>query len=330
MSTLDKTLADLNKKYGTGSVQRLGDSFLDYDIETSPSGSFTLDLALGGKGIPLGRIIEFFGPEMSGKTTLALLAMAQMQKTGSNVAFIDAEHALDPNLCKAYGLNIKDLIINQPSTAEEAMDVVEHLVKSDEVRIITVDSVSSLVPSAEAEADIEKETIGLQARFMSKALRRLVPLCSEHNCTVIFINQLREKIGVMYGNPETTSGGRALKFYSSIRVDIRPNGGVSGQIKDSAGNIIGNTVKCRVVKNKIFRPYGEAIFKLIFGQGIDVANEVLTVALTLGVVKQGGAWFSFGEEGAEHHFKLQGRESVEAHLREHPEVLDYFKSIIAV
>lgn len=322
--SLDQTIANLNKKYGAGSVLAIGTS-ANNCIERTSSGSVTLDLAMGG-GLPVGRIIEYFGPESSGKTTMALLAMADVQKKGRKVAFIDAEHALDPSLAKAYGLNVDEMWLNQPSTAEEALDVTEHLASTGEFGLIVIDSVSSLLPSYEAESDVGANTIGLQARFMGTSLRRLTPICGNNKCTVIFINQIREKVGVMYGSNETTSGGRALRFYSSIRVEIRPNGGVAGRIKDSAGNIIGVMTKCNVVKNKTYPPYREAIVKLIFGQGIDKAFEISTAAILADVIKQGGAWFTFSDK--KHEFKIQGRDALDIYLNENPKILEYITNLI--
>jgi len=322
--SLEQALTNLNKKYGAGSVFAIG-ATANSCLERTSSGSVTLDFAMGG-GLPVGRIIEYFGPESSGKTTMALLAMADVQKKGRKVAFIDAEHALDPTLAKAYGLNVDQIYLNQPSTAEEALDVTENLAKTGEFGLIVIDSVSSLLPSYEAESDVGANTIGLQARFMGTSLRRLTPICGDQKCTVIFINQIREKVGVMYGNPETTSGGRALRFYSSIRVEIRPNGGTAGKIKDAAGNIIGVMTKCNVVKNKTYPPYREAIVKLIFGQGIDKAFEVSTAALLKGIIKQAGAWFTFSDK--KHEFKIQGRDALDIYLNENPKTLEYIIGLL--
>ncbi len=325
---VDKALTLLNKKFGAGSVQRLGDNFTNYDIKVESTGSLLLDLALGKGGLPTGRIVELYGAQASGKTTLALLHIAEVQKSGRLAAFVDVEHALDPNLAQEYGVNIDDLIINQPSTGEEALEVAESLARTGEFGVIVIDSVSALLPSAESEAEMEQNSIGLQARLMSKALRKMTPVTSEGNCTIIFINQIREKVGVLYGNPEVTSGGRALAFYASIRIAVSQNGGNSGQIKDTAGVIIGHQIKCRIVKNKIATPYKEAIFNLQYGIGVDRQAEVADVAITAGIIKQGGAWFTYGEEGSPDYFKIQGRDNVRAYVKENQEFCNMLEQML--
>lgn len=264
---------------------------------------------------------------MSGKTSVALYHIAQVQKTGRNAAYIDVEHSLNPVLAGAYGVDIENLIINQPQTGEEALDVTEALARTGLFGVIVVDSVSALVPESEAEADMAQQTIGLQARLMSKAMRKLTPAASEGECTIIFINQIREKIGG-YGNPETTSGGRALPFYSSVRIEVRQNGGVAGLIKDPSGNVIGHQVKCKVVKNKTAVPYKEAIIDLYYGVGFNRMSEILTIALAADVVHQGGAWFTYGEDGAPNAFKVQGRANVELYMRENPIVAQDIENIV--
>lgn len=264
---------------------------------------------------------------MGGKTTMALYHVTQVQKQGRLVAFIDAEHSLNIELASKYGVDIENLVLNQPQTGEEGLDIVEALARTGLFGCIVVDSVSALVPEAEAEAEMSQQSMGLHARLMSKALRKITPVASENNCTVIFINQVREKIG-SYGNPEITTGGRGLPFYASMRVEVRPNGGTASQIKDSANNIIGHEMKCKIVKNKISTPYKEAIIKLIYGKGIERSSEIITIAMASGLIVQGGAWFTYGEEGDEYHFKIQGKERMEEHLRNNPEVMQEIEEII--
>lgn len=319
---VDKTIAALNKKFGGGSVQRLGENFTDYSIRTVSTGSLLLDLALGRGGLPVGRIVELYGQQSSGKTSIALFHTSQVQKTGRLAAFIDMEQALDPDLAVSYGVNVDDLYVSQPSTGEEALEVAESLARTGDFGIIVIDSVSSLLPEAEAEAEMAQQSIGLQARLMSKAMRKLAPVAAENNCTIVFINQIREKVGVMYGNPETTSGGRALAFYSSVRIEVRQDGGASGQIKDRSGNVIGHKVKCKIVKNKTATPYKEAVFSLMYGQGIDRIEEVSSVAVIAGMIRQGGAWYTYGTEGDPGYFKIQGKESLDQYLRDHPDLCE--------
>lgn len=316
---LNIALATLNKKFGRGSVQRLGENFANYEIKSVSTGSLLLDLALGCGGFPCSRTIELYGNQASGKTSIALFHVAEVQKSGRLAAIIDAEHAFDPQLAKAYGVDIDNLIINQPDTGEEALEVTETLARTGEFGVIVIDSVSSLVPMAEAEAEMSAQSIGLQARLMSKALRKLTPATSEGNCTIIFINQIREKVGVMWGSPETVSGGRALAFYASIRVEVKTSGN-QGLIKNSAGEVIGHQVRCIVKKNKTATPFKEATFNLIYGVGIDKVSEVITVALAANVIKQAGAWFSYKSEGDSNYFRCQGRAALEQYLKDNPNI----------
>ena len=309
----EKALADalkaIEKEYGKGAVMKLGDK-IDEKIEVIPSGSIALDVALGVGGYPKGRIIEIYGPESSGKTTFALHAIAEAQKKGGYAAFIDAEHALDPTYAKALGVDIDNLILSQPDNGEQALEIVEALVRSNAIDIIVVDSVAALVPKAEIEGSMEDQQMGLQARLMSKALRKLTGIIGKTNTTVIFINQLRQKIGVMYGNPETTTGGRALKFYATIRLDIRR----VDQIK-SGTDAIGNTTRIRVVKNKVAPPFKVVEVDLIFGKGVSHEGELLDMASNLEVVQKSGAWFSYNGERLG-----QGRENVKELLSNNKEL----------
>lgn len=298
----------IEKQFGTGSIMRLGDTY-KVNVETIPTGSLSLDIALGG-GIPKGRVIEIYGPEASGKTTVCLHAVAEVQKAGGTAAYVDAEHALDPAYAKRLGVDIDSLLISQPDSGEQALEVVETLVRSNAVDIIVVDSVAALVPQAEIEGDMGDAHMGLQARLMSQALRKLTGIISRTKCTVVFVNQLRMKIGIMFGNPETTTGGMALKFYSSVRMDIRR----ISQIK-TADEVIGSRVRVKVVKNKVAPPFREAEFDIMYNQGISREGDVLDLAAAKGVVVKNGAWYEYGGEKF-----AQGREAAKKYLRDNPKV----------
>ncbi len=288
---LDGAMSQIEKQFGKGSIMKLSaDSRLD--VSVIPTGSLSLDLALGVGGVPKGRVIEIYGPESGGKTTLTLHIIAQCQKQGGTAAFIDAEHALDPVYAKALGVNIEELLVSQPDTGEQALEICELLVRSGAVDIIVIDSVAALVPRAEIEGDMGDSLPGLQARLMSQALRKLTAILSRSNCTLIFINQVREKIGVMYGNPETTTGGKALKFYASVRLDIRR----IGQPIKVGNDAVGNTVKIKVVKNKVAPPFKEVEVQIFFGRGIDQLNDVVNLAVGLDIIEKAGSWFSYGGE----------------------------------
>ena len=311
LKALDAALAQIEKQFGKGSVMKLGDSGANMNIETVPTGSLSLDIALGLGGIPKGRVIEIYGPESSGKTTVALHMVAEVQKRGGIAGFIDAEHALDPVYAKNIGVDIDNLYISQPDNGEQALEITETMVRSGAVDIIIVDSVAALVPKAEIDGDMGDSHVGLQARLMSQALRKLTGIISKSNCTVVFINQLREKVGVMFGNPETTTGGRALKFYSSIRMDVRR----IESLKQS-GEVIGNRTRVRVVKNKIAPPFKEAEFDIMFGKGISREGDILDLAANINIINKSGAWYAY--EGN----KIgQGRENAKLYLREHPEIM---------
>lgn len=306
-AALDDAISQIEKKFGKGSVMRLGDRTA-VDVDVIPSGSLTLDKALGIGGYPKGRIIEIYGPESSGKTTLTLHAIAQAQKQGGKAAFIDAEHAIDPVYAKNLGVDIDELILSQPDSGEQALEIAEMLVRSGVIDLIVIDSVAALVPQVELDGEMGDAAVGLQARLMSKALRKLSGVMNKTNCTVIFINQLREKIGVMYGNPETTTGGRALKFYSSVRVEIRR----SEQIKQN-GEIIGNKANIKVVKNKVAPPFKTTQVDIIYGKGISRDGEILDLAVEGDIVEKSGAWYAYNGE------KIgQGRENAKNFLIEHP------------
>lgn len=307
---LHNVLSKIEKQYGEGSVMILGDD-VKLDIDAIPTGSLALDIALGIGGIPKGRIIEVYGPESSGKTTLALHMLAEAQKMDGTGAFIDAEHALDPGYAKNLGVDVENLIISQPDTGEQALEITEALVRSNAVDLIIIDSVAALVPKAEIDGDMGAAQIGLQARLMSQALRKLTGAINKSKCTVVFINQLREKVGIMFGNPETTTGGRALKFYSSVRLDIRK----SENIK-KGDEIIGNRVRVKVVKNKIAPPFRQAEFDIMYGKGISSVGNILDVAAEADIVKKAGAWYSYGEERLG-----QGRENAKEFLEENPDIL---------
>lgn len=309
---LDAALSKIEKEYGKGTVMRLGDPAAQMNVETTPTGSLSLDIALGLGGIPKGRIVEIYGPESSGKTTVTLHMIAEVQKRGGIAGFIDAEHALDPVYAKNIGVDIDNLYISQPDNGEQALEITETMVRSGAIDIIVVDSVAALVPKAEIDGDMGDSHVGLQARLMSQALRKLTGIVSKSNCSVIFINQLREKVGVMFGNPETTTGGRALKFYSSVRLDVRR----IESLKQS-GEVIGNRTRVKVVKNKIAPPFKEAEFDIMFGEGISTVGDVLDLAASIDVINKSGAWYAY--EGN----KIgQGRENAKVYLKEHPEVLE--------
>ena len=309
---LEAALGKIEKDFGKGAVMKLGESSVNMNIETVPTGSLSLDLALGLGGVPKGRIIEVYGPESSGKTTVALHMMAEVQKRGGIAGFIDAEHALDPVYAKNIGVDIDNLYISQPDNGEQALEITETMVRSGAVDIIIVDSVAALVPKAEIDGDMGDSHVGLQARLMSQALRKLTAVISKSNCIVIFINQLREKVGVMFGNPETTTGGRALKFYSSIRMDVRRI-----ETLKQGGEMVGNRTRIKVVKNKIAPPFKQAEFDIMFGKGISKEGDILDLAAEIGVVNKSGAWYAYNGE------KIgQGRENSKVFLQEHPEIRD--------
>ena len=308
LKALDAALTQIEKAYGKGSVMKLGDSGANMNIETVPTGSLSLDIALGLGGVPKGRVIEVYGPESSGKTTVALHMVAEVQKRGGIAGFIDAEHALDPVYAKNIGVDIDNLYISQPDNGEQALEITETMVRSGAVDIVIVDSVAALVPKAEIDGDMGDSHVGLQARLMSQALRKLTAVISRTNCIVIFINQLREKVGVMFGNPETTTGGRALKFYSSVRLDVRR----TESLKQS-GEVIGNHVQVKVVKNKIAPPFKEAEFDIMFGKGISREGDVLDLAADANIVEKSGSWYAY--KGA----KIgQGRENAKQYLAQNP------------
>ncbi len=309
LKALDAALVQIEKQYGKGAVMKLGDSSAQMNVETIPTGSLSLDIALGLGGIPRGRVIEIYGPESSGKTTVTLHMIAEVQKIGGIAGFIDAEHALDPSYAKKIGVDIDNLYISQPDNGEQALEITETMVRSGAVDVVVVDSVAALVPKAEIDGDMGDSHVGLQARLMSQALRKLTAVISKSNCTVIFINQLREKVGVMFGSPETTTGGRALKFYSSVRLDVRR----IESLKQS-GEVIGNRTRIKVVKNKIAPPFKEAEFDIMFGEGISREGDVLDLAAETNIVNKSGAWYAY--EGN----KIgQGRENSKQYLREHPD-----------
>lgn len=320
LRALDAALGQIEKQYGKGAVMKLGDSAANMNVETIPTGSLSLDIALGLGGVPKGRIIEVYGPESSGKTTVALHMVAEVQKRGGIAGFIDAEHALDPAYAKNIGVDIENLYISQPDNGEQALEITETMVRSGAVDIIIVDSVAALVPKAEIDGDMGDSHVGLQARLMSQALRKLTAAISKSNCIVIFINQLREKVGVMFGNPETTTGGRALKFYSSIRLDVRRI-----EALKQGGEMVGNRTRIKVVKNKVAPPFREAEFDIMFGKGISKEGDVLDLAASVGIVQKSGAWFAYGGD------KIgQGRGNAKAYLREHPEIMDEIEHKVRV
>ena len=308
---LQTALNQLDKTFGKGTVMRLGDR-PEMNVEAIPTGSLALDAALGIGGVPKGRIIEIYGPESSGKTTLALHILAEAQKRGGEVAFVDAEHALDPVYAAALGVDIDNLLVSQPDTGEQALEITDALVRSGAIDAVVVDSVAALVPKQEIEGEMGDTFVGLQARLMSQALRKLAGTINKTNCVVIFINQLRMKIGVMYGNPETTTGGNALKFYASVRLDVRR----IEQIKEG-GNVIGNKTRVKVVKNKVAPPFKEAIFDIMYGQGISKWSELIDLAVQMDIVQKSGSWFSMGDERIG-----QGKDSVKTYLQERPELAE--------
>ncbi len=317
---LDVALSQIEKQFGKGAVMKLGDKSNTMNIETIPTGSLSLDIALGLGGIPRGRIVEIYGPESSGKTTVTLHMVAEVQKRGGVAAFIDAEHALDPVYAKNIGVNIDDLYISQPDSGEQALEITETMVRSGAVDIVVVDSVAALVPKAEIDGEMGDSHVGLQARLMSQALRKLTAVISKSNCIVVFINQLREKVGVMFGNPETTTGGRALKFYSSVRMDVRRIDKIT-----QGGEVIGNRTRVKVVKNKIAPPFKEAEFDIMFGKGISTIGDILDLAVNLNIINKAGAWFSYNGD------KIgQGRENAKGYLAEHKEICDEVEHAVRV
>lgn len=312
LKALDAAIGQIEKQYGKGSIMKLGDPANSINVETIPTGSLSLDLALGLGGIPKGRIIEIYGPESSGKTTVTLHMIAEVQKRGGIAGFIDAEHALDPVYAKNIGVDIDNLYISQPDCGEQALEITETMVRSGAIDIVVVDSVAALVPKAEIDGEMGDSHVGLQARLMSQALRKLTAVISKSNCCVVFINQLREKVGVMFGNPETTTGGRALKFYSSVRMDVR-----RVETLKQGGEAIGNRTRVKVVKNKIAPPFKEAEFDIIFGEGISMVGDILDLAADADIINKSGAWYAY--EGN----KIgQGRENTKLYLKEHPDVCE--------
>ncbi len=310
LKALDAALSQIEKAYGKGAVMKLGDPSAQMNVETIPTGSLSLDIALGLGGIPKGRIVEIYGPESSGKTTVTLHMIAEVQKRGGIAGFIDAEHALDPVYAKNIGVDIDNLYISQPDNGEQALEITETMVRSGAIDIVVVDSVAALVPKAEIDGDMGDSHVGLQARLMSQALRKLTAIISKSNCTVVFINQLREKVGVMFGSPETTTGGRALKFYSSVRLDVRRIESLK-----QGGEVIGNRTRVKVVKNKIAPPFKEAEFDIMFGEGISMVGDILDLAASCDVINKSGAWYAY--EGN----KIgQGRENAKQYLKDNPEV----------
>ena len=311
LKALDAAISNIEKQFGKGSIMKLGESNVNLKVESIPTGSLSLDIALGLGGVPRGRVVEIYGPESSGKTTVALHMVAEVQKRGGIAGFIDAEHALDPVYAKNIGVDIDNLYISQPDSGEQALEITETMVRSGAVDIIIVDSVAALVPKAEIDGDMGDSHVGLQARLMSQALRKLTPVVSKNNCVVIFINQLREKVGVMFGNPETTTGGRALKFYASVRMDVRRI-----ETLKQGGEVIGNRTRVKVVKNKVAPPFKEAEFDIMFGKGISAVGDILDLAANVGIVQKSGAWFAYNEN------KIgQGRENAKQFLTEHPDML---------
>ena len=312
LKALDAAISKIEKDFGKGAIMKLGDKSKNMDVETVPTGSLSLDLALGLGGLPKGRVVEIYGPESSGKTTVTLHMVAEVQKRGGIAGFIDAEHALDPSYARRIGVDIDNLYISQPDNGEQALEITEMMVRSGAVDIIVVDSVAALVPKAEIDGDMGDSHVGLQARLMSQALRKLTAIISKSNCIVIFINQLREKVGVTFGSPETTTGGRALKFYSSIRMDIRRIEAIK-----QGGEIVGNRTRVKVVKNKVAPPFKEAEFDIMFGKGISREGDILDLAANTGIVNKSGAWYSYNDA------KIgQGRENTKNYFRENPEIME--------
>ena len=315
---LDAALGQIDRQFGKGSVMRLGDSNVSQDIQSYSTGSLGLDIALGVGGLPRGRVIEIYGPESSGKTTLTLSVIAQAQKTGGTAAFIDAEHALDPAYAEKLGVNIDELLVSQPDTGEQALEITDMLVRSAAVDVVVIDSVAALTPKAEIEGDMGDHHVGLQARLMSQALRKLTANIKRSNTMVIFINQIRIKIGVMFGNPETTTGGNALKFYSSVRMDIRRIGAIK-----KGDEVLGNQTRVKVVKNKVAPPFRQAEFDILYNEGISKHGELIDLGVELGIVEKSGAWYSYGTDRIG-----QGRDNVREFLRENPDIADEIEAII--
>ena len=310
LKALDAALGQIERQYGKGAIMKLGDPSVQMNVETIPTGSLSLDIALGLGGIPKGRVIEIYGPESSGKTTVTLHMIAEVQKRGGIAGFIDAEHALDPVYAKNIGVDIDNLYISQPDCGEQALEITEMMVRSGAVDIIVVDSVAALVPKAEIDGDMGDIHVGLQARLMSQALRKLTAVISKSNCTVVFINQLREKVGVMFGNPETTTGGRALKFYSSVRLDVRRI-----EALKQGGEVIGNRTRVKIVKNKVAPPFREAEFDIMFGQGISTEGDILDLAAENNIINKSGAWYAYDGN------KIgQGRENAKQYLKDNPQI----------
>ena len=314
---IDTAMAQIEKMYGKGSIMRFGDK-AELNVDFIPTGSLALDVALGIGGLPKGRIVEIYGPESSGKTTLALHVVAEAQKRGGEVAFVDAEHALDPTYARALGVKVEDMLISQPDTGEQALEITEALVRSGAIDVIVVDSVAALVPRAEIEGEMGDSYVGLQARLMSQALRKLTGAIGKTNCIVIFINQLREKVGIMYGNPEVTTGGRALKFYASVRIDVRRI-----EALKNGSEIVGNRTRAKVVKNKVAPPFREAEFDIMYGEGISHFGELLDLGVKLELVQKSGSWFSIGETRIG-----QGRDAAKRYLQENPETADKLEADI--
>lgn len=322
VKALDLALKQIEKDFGKGAIMKLGEAKAQMNIDVIPTGALSLDVALGVGGIPRGRITEIFGPESSGKTTLTLHIIAEAQKMGGYAAFIDAEHALDPEYARRLGVDIDNLLISQPDDGEQALEICEALVRSGAIDIVVVDSVAALVPRQEIQGDMGESHVGLQARLMSQAMRKLTGIISKSNCAVVFINQIREKVGVMFGNPETTTGGRALKFYSTVRIDIRKSGGQDGAIKDG-NEIIGNVTKAKVVKNKVSAPFRQATFDIMYGTGISKEGCLVDMGVDLGIVQKSGAWFSFNEQRIG-----QGREKAKLFFKENHEAAAQVEQMI--
>ena len=313
---LETAIAQIEKNFGKGAIMRLGDD-IAVNVEAIPTGSLSLDLALGIGGVPRGRIVEIYGPESCGKTTLALHIVASAQKGGGEAAYIDVEHALEPAYARALGVNIDELLISQPDTGEQALEITEQLVRSGALDVVVIDSVAALLPRSELEGEMGESSVGVVARLMSQALRKLAGVVSKTGCIVIFINQLREKIGVMYGNPETTPGGRALKYFASVRIDMRRI-----ETLKSGSEMVGNRTRAKVIKNKVAPPFKEAEFDILYGQGISKVGEIIDLAVKLGLIDKAGAWFTVGEQ------RFQGRDNVKAYLQENPEVCDRLEAQI--
>ncbi len=317
MRALQTAIDQIEKAYGAGSIMKLGQT-TTLNVDVIPTGSLGLDIALGVGGVPKGRIVEIYGPESSGKTTVALQMVAQAQKQGGTAAFIDVEHALDPVYAQSLGVEIDDLLVSQPDTGEQALEITEALVRSGAIDIVVIDSVAAMVTKAEIEGDMGESHVGLQARLMSQAMRKLTGIIGKSNCVAIFINQIREKIGVMFGNPETTTGGRALKYFATIRIDVR-----KGEAIKDGNEIIGNVTKCKVVKNKVAPPFKECVFDLLYGEGTSYEGEIIDIGTALGVIVKSGSWYSYKNERVG-----QGKEKVRQYLRENPEVASEIEQII--